>query len=174
MKKYFMNRRIITGFVVAGLLLVTACNPAKKYEEEERILINEYLASHDITVAPDASGLYYIETVPGTGDKIEIGDSIGVYYKGTFLDGTQFDSNLEEDTPYRFNLDIYGLIEGWIIGLQKMQLGTEAKLLLPSKLAYGAAGFGYYDYYGRYISVIPGYTPLLFEVQIVELTKKTK
>jgi len=169
-----MKKRSIQLAVLSLLLAAVACNPAKKYEEEERSQIEGFIASHSITVEPDANGLYYIELISGTGEKIAEGDSLGVYYIGKFLDGTEFDGNLEEDTPFRFRLGSVGLIEGWNIGLKNMKAGTKAQLLIPSSLGYGTMGYGYYDYYGRYITVIPGYTPLFFEIEIVDLVKDGK
>jgi FKBP-type peptidyl-prolyl cis-trans isomerase len=55
-----------------------------------------------------------------------------------------------------------------------MKLGTKARLLMPSSLAYGASGFGIYNDYGQYITIIPGYTPLLFEIEVVELIRARK
>ncbi|MCK7530271.1 MAG: FKBP-type peptidyl-prolyl cis-trans isomerase [Marinilabiliales bacterium] len=120
---------------MAALLIstISCSNSEKKYEEEEKSLIADYIARNNITVAPDASGLYYIELIPGTGENIEIGDSLGVYYTGWFLDGTEFNDNTEETTPFRFRLNSYGLIEGWTIGLPKMKLGTKAQLLSISQ-----------------------------------------
>lgn len=170
-----MKNKLISAALAAVILTAISCsNSEKKYEEEERSLIADYVARNNITVTPDANGLYYIEINLGAGENIEIGDSLGVYYIGWFLDGTEFNNNTEETTPFRFRLDSYGLIEGWIIALPKMRLGTKAQLLIPSKLAYGSVGYGYYDYYGRYISVIPGYSPLLFEIEVVELVKAKK
>ena len=169
-----MKRKFIPLVVITVLLAAVACNPAKKYEEDERSQIEGFIASHSITVDPDVNGLYYIELTSGTGEKIADGDSLGVYYVGKFLDGEVFDSNLEEDSPFRFRLGSVGLIEGWNIGLKNMRAGTKAQLLIPSKLAYGSMGYGYYDYYGRYITLIPGYTPLFFEIEIVDLVKDGK
>lgn len=169
-----MKRKIITVVAVSVLLAVVACNPAKKYEEEEKSQIEGFVASHSITVEPDANGMYYIEVTAGTGTKIADGDSLGVYYTGKFLDGEEFDGNLDQPTPFRFRLGTVGLIEGWNIGLKNMKAGTKAQLIIPSSLGYGTMGYGYYDYYGRYITVIPGYTPLFFEIEIVDLVKAVK
>lgn len=169
-----MKRKFIPLVVVTVLLAAVACNPAKKYEEDERSQIEGFIASHSITVDPDANGMYYIELTSGTGEKIADGDSLGVYYVGKFLDGEVFDGNLEEDSPFRFRLGSVGLIEGWNIGLKNMKAGTKAQLLIPSKLGYGTMGYGYYDYYGRYITLIPGYTPLFFEIEIVDLVRDAK
>jgi len=168
-------RRIVYAAVITTLALITvACNPAKKYEEEEKSQIADFIAKHNITVTPDPNGLYYMETVPGTGELIKTGDSVGVYYTLLFLNLEEVQSNREETTPYRFRVGSYELIEGWAIGLTKMRLGTKARILMPSSLAYGSMGYGYYDYYGNYYTIIPGYTPLLFDLEVVELTRAKK
>lgn len=169
-----MRRTTIAALLTALVIVIVSCNPAKKYEEEEKDRIAEYVAENNITVNPDANGLYYIELEPGTGDLIKTGDSVGVYYTLMFLDGEVKQSNVEEDTPYRFRVGSYELIEGWSLGLVKMKLGTKARLLMPSSIAYGSMGYGYYDYYGNYYTVIPGYTPLLFDLEVVELVRAKK
>jgi FKBP-type peptidyl-prolyl cis-trans isomerase len=169
-----MNMKVRAAALVFITIVIVACNPAKKYEEEEKSLIQDYVLKNGITVSPDANGIYITEVYPGTGDLIQVGDSVGVWYTGTFLSGKQFDSNTEATTPYRFRVGTPYLIEGWSLALVKMKLGTKAEVLLPSKVAYGSMGFGTYDQYGYYYTLIPGYTPLLFEMEVVELTRKTK
>lgn len=168
-------RNIISAVVLLALAVVAvSCDPAKKYEEEEKSLIANYVDDHNITVTPDSHGMYYIEVTPGTGEKIQTGDSVGVYYTGYYLGGKVFDSNTDEATPFRFRVGTYYLIEGWSIGLPYMKLNTKARLLMPSSVAYGTSGYGYYNQYGQYITVIPGYTPLLFEIEVVELIRAEK
>ncbi len=164
-------------YTIAAVVLaatIISCNPAKAYEEEEKSLIDSYISENNINIAPDADGLYYIEQVPGTGELIKTGDSVGVYYTLFFLTGEQLQSNVEADTPYRLRIGSYEVIEGWSLGLRYMKLGTKARILLPSSLAYGPMGYGYYDYYGNYYSVIPGYTPLLYQMEVVELVRARK
>lgn len=169
-----MRKTISAAVLTALAVAIISCNPAKKYEEEEKSLIADYIANNNITVSPDANGIYYIETEPGTGDLIKSGDSVGVYYTLMFLTGEVKQSNVEEETPYRFRVGSYELIEGWSKGLLKMKLGTKARLLLPSGMAYGSMGYGYYDTYGNYYTIIPGYTPLLFDIEVVELVRARK
>lgn len=167
-------RKILYAVALTAMALnIVACNPAKKYEEEEKSLIADYIAKNNITVAPDANGIYYIASVPGTGDLINLGDSVGVRYKGTFLSGREFDNNMEAAAPFMLKVGS-DLIEGWSKTLVKMRLGTKANVLLPSKMAYGTVGYGTYDAYGRYYSLIPGYTPLLFDLEVVELIRGSK
>lgn len=169
-----MRKTISAAVLTALAVIIISCNPAKKYEEEEKSLIADYIANNNITVNPDANGIYYIETEPGTGDLIKSGDSVGVYYTLMFLTGEVKQSNVDAETPYRFRVGSYELIEGWSKGLLKMKLGTKARLLLPSSMAYGSMGYGTYDYYGNYYTVIPGYTPLLFDLEVVELVRARK
>lgn len=169
-----MGKNFNVAVVALIAAVLVACNPAKKYEEEERSLIEDYISGNNITVSPDANGIYIIEEIAGTGDLIQTGDSVGVRYTGKFLSGREFDSNVEADTPYRFRVGTPYLIEGWSLAIVKMKLGTKADVILPSDVAYGSMGFGTYDYYGNYYTIIPGYTPLLFEMEVVELVRKTK
>lgn len=169
-----MKRLLYATPAILLAALITSCNPAKAYEEEEKSLIASYISEKNINVAPDPDGLYYIEQEAGTGELIKTGDSVGVYYTLFFLSGEQVQSNVEAETPYRLRVGSYEVIEGWSIGLRHMKLGTKARILLPSSLAYGSMGFGYYDYYGNYYSVIPGYTPLLYQMEVVELVRARK
>jgi len=169
-----MGKKFNSAVLALMAIVVVACNPSKKYEEEEKSMIEDYVLKNNITVSPDANGIYYIETVPGTGDLIQEGDSVGVWYKGYFLSGKELDSNLEADTPYRFRVGTPYLIEGWSLTLVKMKLGSKAKVLMPSKVAYGPSGYSTWDIYGYYVTIIPGYTPLIFEMEVAELVRKTK
>jgi FKBP-type peptidyl-prolyl cis-trans isomerase FkpA len=169
-----MRKTIYAVALTALAINIVACNPAKKYEEEEKSLIADYVATNNITVAPDANGIYYIESEPGTGDLITVGDSVGVWYTGMFLTEEEFDSNVEKTTPFRFIVGAYYLIDGWSKTLVKMRLGSKARILMPSKMAYGPTGFSTWDSYGYYYTIIPGYTPLLFDLEVVELTRAAR
>jgi FKBP-type peptidyl-prolyl cis-trans isomerase len=174
MIRYTMRNKISAAVLLALAVVAVSCDPAKKYEEEEKSLIANYVDDNNITALPDSHGMYYIEVTPGTGEKIQTGDSVGVYYTGYYLNGKEFDTNTESTTPFRFRVGTYYLIEGWSIGLPYMKLNTKARLLMPSSIAYGTSGYGYYNQYGQYITVIPGYTPLLFEIEVVELVRAVK
>jgi FKBP-type peptidyl-prolyl cis-trans isomerase len=166
-----MRNKIVVAVLLALAFVVVSCNPANKYAEEEKSLIADFVAANNITVAPDSHGLYYIETTPGTGEKIRTGDSVGVYYSMMLLSGKLVQTNVEATTPFRSRVSTDLLIEGWVIGLNQMKLGTKASLLMPSKLAYGTTGI--YDYYYG-VTILPGYTPLLYEIEVVELTRAKK
>ncbi len=97
--------------------------------------------------------------VEGKGDMAEVGDSVQVNYKGMFEDGEVFDES--HGTPLPLTLGAGMVIEGWEQGLLGMKVGEKRKLTIPPSLAYGEAGHG----------PIPPNSTLIFEVELVKLTK---
>lgn len=130
---------------------------AKKAEEEKPIL-EKYIADNKITVTPTASGLYYIETKKGKGANPKPGDIVTVQYKGMLLDGKEFDSSYGRPEPFKFILGQGQVIAGWDEAIQLMAKGGAAKIVIPSTIGYGARGAG---------GVIPPFAPLVFEVELV-------
>lgn len=129
-----------------------------KMAEEEKPILEKYIADNHITVTPTASGLYYIETKKGKGANAKPGDLVTVQYKGMLLDGKEFDSSYGRPEPFKFILGQGQVIPGWDEAIQMMAKGGTAKLVLPSSIAYGARGAG---------GVIPPFSPLVFEVELV-------
>jgi len=131
-------------------------------EKQEKEDIQAFLSANDtIDFVKQSSGLYYHETVAGSGITPEIEDSAYVKYTGMFLDGGIFDSNVSSGRLYGF---IIGQnIVGFDEGITLMKPGGKSTLLIPSKLAYGAMGT-----YG-----ISGYTPLLFDIELVKTVPYT-
>lgn len=133
---------------------------AQENKQKESIAIAEYVLANGITQKPNQSGLYYIETVKGNGEKPTKGQKVTVHYSGFLLDGKKFDSSVDRGQPFQFTLGAGQVIQGWDEGVALMNIGTTAKLLLPSSIAYGANGAG---------GVIPPFAPLLFEVQLLKI-----
>ncbi|MFC2102440.1 FKBP-type peptidyl-prolyl cis-trans isomerase [Bacteroidota bacterium] len=139
----------------------------KKQQEMEKSLVKSqeagkikaYVKENNITVQPTPSGLYYIETVKGTGAKAESGKKVKVHYTGTLLDGTKFDSSLDRGDPFSFTLGQGQVIKGWDEGIAMMNVGGKAKLIIPSSLAYEDRDMG----------VIKPYSTLLFDVELIEV-----
>jgi FKBP-type peptidyl-prolyl cis-trans isomerase len=125
---------------------------------QELIDREKYLADNGITVAPTASGLYYIETEKGAGKKAMPGNVVHVQYTGRLLDGTVFDSSEGKD-PLSFPLGAGRVIDGWDEGIGMMNEGGKALLIIPSEIAYGARDNG----------TIPPYSTLVFEVELVKV-----
>ena len=89
-------------------------------------------------VVTTASGLQYKVGAPGTGRKPTAGDTVTVHYRGTLVDGTEFDSSYKRGQPATF--PVSGVIAGWTEALQLMQEGAKYQLVIPPGLAYGDRG----------------------------------
>lgn len=111
-----------------------------------------------------ASGLQYIDHVIGTGDLPETGDRVKVHYTGTLEDGTKFDSSRDRDRPFEFPLGAGRVIKGWDEGIATMRIGGQRKLIIPPDLGYG----------NRAIGSIPQNSTLIFEVELLDITKIIK
>lgn len=91
-------------------------------------------------VKTTASGLQYKVLTAGTGATPKATDKVTVHYKGTLIDGTEFDSSYKRGQPATFPVN--GVIKGWTEALQLMKVGGKYRLFIPSDLAYGARGAG--------------------------------
>lgn len=132
----------------------------EKAKREEMSTLQSYLNSNKISVAPTATGLYYIETKKGTGVQAAPGKTVEVHYTGTLLNGTKFDSSFDRNKPFEFVLGQGQVIPGWEEGIAMMKEGGKAKLIIPSKLGYGENGQG---------SRIPPSATLIFEVELISV-----
>ncbi|MCD4772198.1 MAG: FKBP-type peptidyl-prolyl cis-trans isomerase [Bacteroidales bacterium] len=122
--------------------------------------IKKYLSDNSVTVQPSESGLYFIETEAGTGAQAEVGKKAKVHYTLYYLDGTKLQSSKDANRPFEFTLGKGEVIPAWDEAIALMKEGGKATLLAPSKIAYGENGKG---------KDIPPYTPLLFEVELLEV-----
>lgn len=111
-------------------------------------------------VVTTASGLQYEVLTQGAGAKPKATDRVSVHYRGTLIDGTEFDSSYAHGQPAQFQLD--AVIPGWTEALQLMPVGSKYRIVLPSNLAYGERGAG-----GR---IGPNST-LIFEVELLSIEK---
>lgn len=104
------------------------------------------------------SGLQYKIVEEGDGASPKLEDTVVVHYRGTLMDGTEFDSSYKRDTPATFPVN--GVIPGWQEGLQLMKVGGKYHFYIPSELAYGAKGAG---------GAIGPNETLIFEVELQEI-----
>lgn len=109
-------------------------------------------------VMTTASGLQYKVITEGSGARPTATDTVTVHYRGTLIDGTEFDSSYSRGEPISFPLN--GVIAGWTEGLQLMTVGSKYMLYIPSELGYGAQGAG---------AAIPPNSTLIFEVELLAI-----
>lgn len=91
-------------------------------------------------VTTTASGLQYKVLTQGSGKSPKASDTVLVHYRGTLINGTEFDSSYKRKEPISFPLN--RVIAGWTEGVQLMQEGSKFEFYIPSKLAYGSRGAG--------------------------------
>lgn len=103
-----------------------------------------------------ASGLKFVPLKVGTGPSPAADDSVRVHYRGTLMDGTEFDSSYKRGQPIEFSLS--RVIKCWTEGVQLMKVGGKAQLTCPPQIAYGSRGAG---------GVIPPNATLQFEIELL-------
>lgn len=106
-------------------------------------------------------GIQYEVIKEGSGDQPLLRDTVKAHYKGSLLDGKEFDNSFKRGQP--FSAPLTALIKGWQIALPLMKEGSHWRLWIPSHLAYGDRGAG---------SDIPGGATLIFEVELIEIIKR--
>ncbi len=113
-----------------------------------------------------ATGLKIIDKVVGTGEEAVKGDQVEVHYTGWLWDngkkGTKFDSSVDRGKPFAFKLGAGQVIKGWDEGVAGMKIGGTRELIIPPALAYGQRAVG---------GVIPANSTLMFEVELLKVTK---
>lgn len=108
------------------------------------------------------SGLVYRVLNEGKGPQPKATDTVRVHYRGTFPDGREFDSSIKRGEPAEFPLN--RVIPCWTEGVQRMKVGTKAKLTCPPQLAYGERGAGG--------GAIPPNSTLQFEVELLGIKQQ--
>ena len=154
------QRRIISIFtaLLIGFTMFSIAN-ATTPEENKKAGV-EFLAKNakKDKVITTASGLQYQILTEGKGASPKATDKVTVHYKGTLLDGTEFDSSYKHGAPVTFPLD--RVIKGWTEGVQLMKEGAKYRFYIPAELAYGEQGAGR--------AVGPNET-LIFEVELIKV-----
>ncbi|MBU4682766.1 FKBP-type peptidyl-prolyl cis-trans isomerase [Cedecea davisae] len=113
-------------------------------------------------VKTSSTGLLYKVEKEGTGDAPKDTDTVVVNYKGTLIDGKEFDNSYTRGEPLSFRLD--GVIPGWTEGLKNIKKGGKIELVIPPELAYGKTG----------VPGIPANSTLVFEVELLDIKQAPK
>lgn len=123
---------------------------------------DEFLAANKTKegVKTTESGLQYKVLTEGKGKKPTPDSVVKVHYRGSLIDGKEFDSSYKRKTPAEF--PVKAVIKGWTEALQLMKVGSKYKLFIPPDLAYGPRGN----------PTIPGNSVLIFEVELLDIVKK--
>ena len=159
-----MKKILLLIAMVVGGLTLTSCSsdddnePTVSYEENLK-KGQEYLAENakreGVTVTN--SGLQYEVLKEGEGKSPSATDVVKCHYEGRLIDGMVFDSSYKRGAPSEFALN--QVIKGWTEGLQLMKEGSKYRFFIPYNLAYGSRG----------ASIIPPYSALVFDVELIEV-----
>ena len=144
--------------LVAGLLapMLSTAQTAKPATSTSATATATAPAEGEGTVVTTSSGLVFKLVKQGTGPSPKASDTVKVHYRGTLLDGKEFDSSYSRGKPLEFPLN--GVIKCWTEGVQRLQVGGSAKLTCPPAIAYGERGAG---------GVIPPNATLNFDVELL-------
>ncbi len=129
-----------------------------KQKEEGNAFLQSNKTKEGVFELPE--GLQYMVIKEGTGPQPLVTDSVKAHYKGSLLNGKEFDNSFKRGQP--FSAPLRSLIKGWQIALPLMKEGSHWRLWIPSELAYGDRGAG---------SDIPGGATLIFEVELISIIK---
>jgi peptidylprolyl isomerase len=143
--------------VIVAMLSAVCIMPAMAAAEQVKPA-EKSVAAKTVTTA---SGLKYVDVKVGNGASPVKGKQVKVHYTGTLENGKQFDSSVGK-APFSFVIGVGQVIPGWDEGVMSMKVGGKRKLIIPSKLGYGAAGAG---------GVIPPNATLLFDVELLDVAK---
>src|SRR6201981_200000 len=161
------NKTLMTEEEAKSAWTTFQVNMRKKQEQQAQQLAETNKKDGDAFLAENKtkagvvtlpSGLEYKILTEGTGPKPAATDSVVCNYKGTLLDGTEFDSSAKHGGPATF--PVTGVIKGWTEALQLMAVGSKWELFVPADLAYGQRGAG--------AGIGPNST-LIFEVELVSI-----
>jgi FKBP-type peptidyl-prolyl cis-trans isomerase len=148
---------IITALIIGITMfsMANATSPSENKAEGAAFLVENAKKANIVTTA---SGLQYEILIAGTGTATPSAtDNVTVHYKGSTLDGKEFDSSYSRGEPTSFPLN--RVIAGWTEGVQLMTVGAKYRFYIPSELAYGAQGAG---------PISPNAT-LIFDVELIKI-----
>jgi FKBP-type peptidyl-prolyl cis-trans isomerase len=109
---------------------------AERNKQEGEAFLTQNARKEGVKTLP--SGLQYKIIKMGTGRTPRATDTVAVNYRGTFIDGTEFDSSYRRGQPFSFQVN--KMIKGWVEALQMMPVGSKWQLFIPPRLAYGEQG----------------------------------
>lgn len=157
----FIDTNSVIHFYIT-LLTVDSPETLMKKEVES---LKKYVEEKKITVAPLASGLYFVETTAGKGNKIDSGVWVKAHFKVSLIDGKQIFSSYDRGEPMQFEYGKRFDTPGFEEGISKMTKGGKATLVVPSQIAFGEMGRG---------AMVPPYSTIIYEVEVVDVMSKAQ
>jgi FKBP-type peptidyl-prolyl cis-trans isomerase FklB len=163
------NPTLLSNEEIQQMLLALQSQMIKKQQEASQEIAVKNKSQGDTFLSENKkrkeikttkSGLQYRVIKSGSGSAPKAEDTVTTHYRGTLIDGTEFDSSYSRGQPATFKVN--GVIKGWTEALQMMQPGAKWELYVPSTLAYGEHGVG---------NIIGPNATLIFEVELVSVEK---
>jgi FKBP-type peptidyl-prolyl cis-trans isomerase FkpA len=152
---------LLTACAVAATLILNPSHLMAQSNPSDNLALGQaFLKQNSIQpgVKTTPSGLQYKVVTEGHGKHPKATDTVLVHYRGTTIDGAEFDSSYKRNEPISFPLN--GVIPGWTEGVQLMKEGGKIQLFIPSNLAYGSRGAG---------GVIPPDSTLIFDIELLKV-----
>ena len=163
MRPFFILSILVLYLISGGLYRTNAASKSeiRQARAAEKAFLEKNKSREGIKITK--SGLQYEILAKGDSDQLpRPKDIIEIHYHGTLTDGTVFDSSLMRGQT--MDIRLWDVIPGWVEGIKLMSPGDKYRFYIPSNLAYGSKGNG----------VIPRYTVLIFEIELVALKEKTR
>lgn len=154
---FYPESEFMQHMIAKSIARMKADYPEETAKAEQDLA--DFLANNGVTVKPTASGLYYVMTKEGNGEKPGVGQMVKIHYTGKLLDGTVFDSSIESGEPINIPIGVGRVIPGWDEGIMLMSKGEKGMLYIPYYLAYGNQQRG---------DKITPFSNLIFEVELVD------
>lgn len=153
-----MQRPALWTLALVTCVILVGCDRCSSKSKDD---VTQPQATSDATTsgAPTTGTLQVTDVKAGTGIEATDGKKVSVYYTGTLLDGTKFDSTKDRE-PFKFVLGSGMVIQGWDQGVKGMKEGGVRKLVIPPNLAYGNRAVG---------GVIPPNSTLVFEIELLKV-----
>ena len=156
--KTFLISDAECGPAITNFLQKTRNSKFEVVESVGKKFLEENKKNPKVVALP--SGLQYEIITAATGPKPIATDEVTVHYKGTLIDGKQFDSSYDRNEP--LTLALNSVIAGWTEGVQLMSVGSKYRFYVPYQLGYGERGAG---------QDIPPYSTLIFDIELLKIGK---
>lgn len=156
--------KVLICFLLLAATMIFACSQKETASPEINkggdTVMDKGTAASSGKMVKTPSGLQYEDMVAGSGASPSPGKKVTVHYTGWLTDGKKFDSSVDRNEPFVFQIGAGQVIPGWDEGVMSMKIGGKRKLVIPSNLGYGASGAG---------GVIPPNATLVFEVILLDV-----